>query len=467
MNIRRFEMSIKKEKIKVFDMTCTSCEARVEKAIKNLNGVITAIASFRGQYVTVEYDNKVCNLEMIKEAIENTGYSTESKNTYKLAGIAIIALAIIFIGNSATGIDMNSKLSGASYFVLFVVGVLTSIHCAGMCGGIMLSQSINKEGTRKFDSIKPAILYNAGRVLAYTILGGIVGALGSVFALSLTLKAGLQLFAGVFMIIMGLNMSGFGLFRKFNIKLPWSACSVKKKPKTPFLVGMLNGLMPCGPLQTMQLYALGTGSAFKGALSMFLFALGTVPLMLTFGTLSGLLSKNNTKTILKFSGIFVVVLGIVMGSRGLALAGVNLPNLTFNGIASDLTASAAPSSAAAKPIIENGVQIIKMTADGNGYTPNGLYVQKNMPVKWIIDGRALNSCNGAIVVPSLNKQIILKPGENIIEFTPKDKDIPFSCGMGMIRGIIKVVDNVKSVDTAKSDPSIPAPSSGMSCCNVR
>ncbi|HEY5561297.1 MAG TPA: sulfite exporter TauE/SafE family protein [Clostridiaceae bacterium] len=455
-------MSIKKEKIKVFDMTCTSCEARVERAIKKIEGVSFAKASFSEQCVLVEYNNEVCDLEDIKASIKKAGYSTESKNTYKIVGIAIIALAIIYIGNTATGVDMNSRLTGATYFVLFFVGILTSIHCVGMCGGIMLSQSINKEGTNKFDSIKPAILYNLGRVLAYTILGGLVGALGSLFTLSLTLKSGMQIFAGVFMIIMGLNMSGFGLFRKINLKLPWSACTVKKKPKTPFLVGMLNGLMPCGPLQTMQLYALGTGSAFKGALSMFLFALGTVPLMLTFGALSGLLSKNNTKTILKFSGILVVVLGIIMGSRGLALAGVNIPSISLNGKGIVTNLSSAP--AAAKPTIENGVQIIKMTADGNGYTPNGLYVQKNIPVKWIIDGKSINSCNGTIVIPSLNKQVNLKSGENIIEFTPKDKDISFSCGMGMIRGVIKVVDNIETVDTSKPDPSIPAPSSGMACC---
>lgn len=458
-------MSIKKEKIKVYDMTCTSCEKRVEREIKKLDGVINAMASFSDQSVNVEYESEVCNTAIIKEAIKKAGYSTESKNTFKIIGIAIIALAIILIGNSTTGFDMNSKLNGATYLVLFIVGILTSIHCVGMCGGIMLSQSINKEGKNRFDSIKSALLYNLGRVLAYTILGGIVGAAGSVLTLSIPLKAGLQLFAGAFMIIMGLNMSGFGLFKKINIKLPWSACKVKKKPKAPFLVGMLNGLMPCGPLQTMQLYALGTGSAYKGALSMFLFALGTVPLMLTFGALSGLLSKGSTKTILKFSGILVAVLGIVMGSRGLALAGVSLPSITFNGngVSTNLTASAA-SNPAAKATIENGVQVIRMTADGNGYTPNGLYVQKNMPVKWIIDGKSLNSCNSTIIIPSLNKQINLQSGENVIEFTPKDKDISFSCGMGMIRGVIKVVDKLESVDTSKNDPSIPAPSSGMSCC---
>ncbi|HEX9027175.1 MAG TPA: heavy metal transport/detoxification protein, partial [Clostridium sp.] len=73
-------------------------------------------------------------------------------------------------------------------------------------------------------------------------------------------------------------------------------------------------------------------------------------------------------------------------------------------------------------------------------------------------------CNNAVVVPSLNIQKTLKSGENVIEFTPGDKDINFSCWMGMIRGVIKVTDNLDSVDTSKADPSIPTPSSGMSCC---
>ena len=457
-------MSVKKEKIKVFEMTCTSCEARVERAVMKLDGVKTAKASFGTQSLTIEYDSALCNPQKIKATIKAAGYSTEDSNNYKIVGIFIIVAAIVLIGNSTGGIDMTSRLNGATYAVLFVVGILTSIHCVGMCGGIMLSQSINNDSKSKFDSMKPAILYNAGRVVSYTILGGIVGSLGSVLSLSLPVKAGLQIIAGLFMIIMGLNMSGYSLFRKFNIRLPWSACSVKKKPKTPFLVGVLNGLMPCGPLQTMQLYALGTGSAYKGALAMLIFSLGTVPLMLTFGALSGIISKGYTKTLLKFSGILVVVLGMVMGSRGLALAGVNIP--TTSSLAATLSGSKKLTAAApaAKPVIENGVQIVKMTADGAGYTPNGLYIQKNIPVKWIIDGKSLNSCNGQIIIPSLNIQRDLKPGENIIEFTPKDKDINFSCGMGMIRGVFKVVDNVATVDTTKPDDSIPAPSSGMSCC---
>jgi sulfite exporter TauE/SafE/plastocyanin domain-containing protein/copper chaperone CopZ len=458
-------MDNKKERIKVYNMTCTSCEKRVETAVKKLDGIADAKADYSGQYVDVEYDPTTCNSAKIKDAVKGAGYTTEHSGTgsFNIIGIAVIAIAIILLGANTQGFDMNSMLSGATYLVLFIVGLLTSIHCLGMCGGIMLSQSISDESTNKLKSIKPTLLYNAGRVISYTILGGIVGALGSVISLSIGFKAGLQVVAGLFMIIMGLNMTGFGLFRKIHLTLPWSSCSMKKKARTPFIVGILNGFMPCGPLQTMQLFALGTGSMAKGALSMFIFALGTVPLMLTFGAVSGLLSKGYTKKLLKFSGIFVIVLGLIMGSRGAALAGVSLPSLSQ---LNPISAAAGTSGAnVAKATIKDGAQTINMTADGRGYTPNAFYVQKGIPVKWIIDGKQLTSCNSTIVVPSLNKQQTLKSGENVIEFTPDGKDINFSCWMGMIRGVIKVVDKLDTVDTSKADSSLPQAGSGGSCCS--
>ncbi|GLC29130.1 urease accessory protein UreH domain-containing protein [Clostridium omnivorum] len=457
-------MSIKNEKIKVYEMTCTSCENRVEKAVKKLEGVFNAKASYSEQFVEVEYDNELCSTSKIKAAINNAGYSTQSSNDYKFMGILIIVAAIILLGLKTSGFDMEAKLTNASYAVLFVVGVLTSIHCVGMCGGIMLSQSLSKESNNKLEAIKPSLLYNLGRVISYTILGGIVGALGSVFSLSITAKAIMQILAGAFMIIMGFNMAGFSAFRKFSIKLPHSVCRVKNKSGSPLIVGLLNGLMPCGPLQTMQLFALGTGSAAKGALSMFVFSIGTVPLMLTFGALSGLLSKGYTKKILKFSGVLIIVLGLIMGNRGFALAGVNVNPLSALSKGSSSVLGGGTSANVAKATIKDGVQIINMTADNNGYTPNAFYVQKGIPVKWVIDGKQINSCNNAVVAQSLNIQKKLKSGENIIEFTPGDKDINFSCWMGMIRGVIKVVDKLDTVDTSKSDPSLPPASTGPSCC---
>lgn len=103
-----------------------------------------------------------------------------------------------------------------------------------------------------------------------------------------------------------------------------------------------------------------------------------------------------------------------------------------------------------KAAIENGVQVIRITADNNGYTPDAIYVQKDIPVKLIIEGNQLNSCNNGVVIPSLNIEKTIKSGENIIEFTLKDEEIDFSCWMGMIRGVIRVTDNIDSISTFKS-----------------
>lgn len=462
-------MGIKREKIKVYEMTCTSCENRVEKAIKKINGVLDAKASFSDQSAEVEYDDEQCSLSEIKAAINNAGYSTQSSNDYRFMGILIIAAGIIFLGLKTSGFDMEEKLANATYAALFLVGVLTSIHCVGMCGGIMLSQSLSGESKNRFEAIQPALLYNLGRVTAYTIFGGIIGGLGSVISLSIVSKAAIQIFAGVFMILMGLNMAGFSAFRKFHIKLPGFACKTKNKSRSPLIVGLLNGFMPCGPLQTMQLFALGTGSPIKGGLSMFMFAIGTVPLMLTFGALSGLLSKGYTKKILKLSGVLVIILGLIMGNRGLALAGINTNPMTIFASSPEDSLNTSDGSSnpnIAKATMEDGYQIINMTANNYGYTPNVFYVQKGVPVKWVIDGQQLNSCNNAIVARELNLEWKLNKGENVKEFIPGDKDINFSCWMGMIRGVIKVVDKLDTVDTSQSDPSLPPPSTGSSCCGT-
>lgn len=447
-------MSLKKEKFKVFDMTCTSCENRVEKSIKQLPGVSYAKASYSEQFVLVHYDTNFCDQLKIKSAIKNAGYSLNDSTNYKLVGILIIFASILLLGMNTSGFDMEASLNNASYVVLFFIGVLTSIHCVGMCGGIMLSQSLSQVNKSKFEAIKPSIFYNLGRVLSYTILGGLVGAMGSVFSLSLSAQGALQIFAAIFMIIMGLNMFGFSMFRRFHIKLSFSSCNLKSKPNSPFLVGLLNGFMPCGPLQTMQLYALGTGSFIKGALSMLIFSLGTVPLMLTFGAISGLFSKGYTKKLLKFSGILIIFLGLVMGNRGLALYGININPIAYissitNNFSND---NATPPSnlESSKAVIDGNIQILNMSANRRGYTPNVLYVQKGIPVEWVINGEQITSCNNAIIAPSINLQQKLASGENIIKFTPTDEDINFSCWMGMIRGVIKVVDNLDEIDDNSS-----------------
>jgi len=93
-------MSIKREIIKVYDMTCTSCEGRVERALKKVPGVVNVMASYSAEQVTVEYDSELCTKEKLNEAIKKAGYSIKSSNNIKFAGFFVVVAAILLIGNS-------------------------------------------------------------------------------------------------------------------------------------------------------------------------------------------------------------------------------------------------------------------------------------------------------------------------------------------------------------------------------
>ena len=445
-------MSNKSLILNVDNMVCNSCENIIKKHLKKLSGIIVVTASYNNGTVSIEYDAEKVSYSTIVATIEKAGYKVtgDSKNSKSeflpIVGIVLIALLMIRLGKGTGVFDMSSALSSkVSYIALFTIGVLTSLHCVGMCGGIMMSQSITSQMVPEKNKFKPGLMYNLGRLISYTILGGIVGGIGEVFTLSFGAQGLIAIIAGIFMVIMGLNLYGFKAFRKFSVKLPWNGCNSQKKSRNPLIVGLLNGFMPCGPLQTMQLYALASGSVIAGATSMFFFALGTIPLMLGFGVIANLLSQKNSNRLVKYSGAIIIVLGIIMANRGLSLMGINaMPNsLSLGGNNNSAISEKASSN---KATISNGKQTIKISATNQGYTPSIVYVQKGVPTEFIVDGESINFCNNKIVIPSMNIQKSLSSGENIIEFTPEDKDINYSCWMGMLRGTIKVVDDLNSVD---------------------
>ena len=266
-------------------------------------------------------------------------------------------------------------------------------------------------------------------LISYTVIGGIVGAVGSVISFSGTMKGIVQAVAGAFMIIMGLNMLDvFPWLRKIMPRLPRLITGGQKARKSPFIVGLLNGLMPCGPLQAMQLYALSTGSPVKGALSMLVFSLGTVPLMLGLGALTSLISQKSTQKMMKVCAALVLVLGISMLGNGLALSGVAVP-----------FAAAREGNIAA---LEGDIQTVTTKLAPGSYEP--ITVQKAVPVRWVIkaEKKDINGCNNEIYIPEYNISKKLEPGDNIIEFTPTESGVfPYTCWMGMIRSNITVVDD--------------------------
>jgi hypothetical protein len=248
----------------------------------------------------------------------------------------------------------------------------------------------------------------------------------------------------MFMIIMGVNMLGiFPQLRKLIPQMPKSLSrrvnAKKSKSNSPLIVGLLNGLMPCGPLQAMQLYALSTGNPISGAMSMLLFSLGTVPLMFGLGALSTTLGKKFTKQVMTAGAALVVLLGASMFMQGYSLSGFSLSLLAPG------TASASPAGSGTE--IVDGAQVVRSTLAGGRYP--AITVQAGKPVKWIIDAPqgSVNGCNKAMYIPEYGIEHQFQVGENIIEFTPTQSGkFSYSCWMGMIRSTITVVEPDAPVD---------------------
>ena len=299
----------------VYGMKCHSCEVSVEHEINELKGITNVSADYENSMVIVTYDDEFCDDKKIKNAIKNCGFSSSNNMIIKVLSLSIIVISMFFLGNNPlTGRQTSFSNFETSFVMLFILGFFTSFHCVGMCGGILLTQTINKKENNlcKKSSFMTAIKYNSGRIISYTIIGGIVGALGSIFSATVQIQNLIKVIAGVFMIISGLHMIGIKIFNNIHIPIFFKKSTCVNNHKNPFIIGYLSGFLPCGPLQTMQLYALSSGSFIMGASSMFVFSLGTLPIMLTFAYFSSRINSLFNEKIYKYVGILIVILGILM-----------------------------------------------------------------------------------------------------------------------------------------------------------
>ena len=185
---------------------------------------------------------------------------------------------------------------------LFVIGLLTGVHCIGMCGGILLAQG-------------NALLYNGGRLLSYTLMGAVFGALGKYISYDLQVRSMLLTVSGLLVVLIGLRMWGVPFLRRISPELT-KPCRFRGKA---FAVGLLTGLMPCGALSSMWIFAASSGSWASGAVSMLAFGAGTCVFMLLFGLLGAFIPKRYNKYLLKASTILIVALGLSLMTKGIRL----------------------------------------------------------------------------------------------------------------------------------------------------
>ncbi len=421
--------------VKIEGVYCDHCIQMITHELKKIKNVKDI--SIQHHIATITYDKKISHTDII-DSINGLDYFTKEEyisenikdldqriSISRFLYILLVIGLIWFLIQAIFGFNIFSMIpsidSSVTYGMIFIIGILTSIHCIFMCGAINLFAIVDCEKR----SFKKPLFYNLGRVISYTIIGGFAGALGSVFQLHSIVNGIILIIASLLMILMSLQMLRL-IDIRFKFRLPFHF-----KSRNSFVIGLLNGFMSCGPLQAMQLYALSTGSFFMGALSMFLFALGTVPLMLGIGLFYTFIQGKSKLIVHHITCVLLFVLSFIMLHRGLLALNI------------DITKPFKNYDQFTKSHLVEDYQVVEFDLDYNHY--EDILVQKGIPVQMIIhvDQQHLTGCNHAIEMKDFQITKTLEEGDNLIEFTPKKVGTyTYTCWMNMIQNHIKVVDDI-------------------------
>ena len=314
-------MKTETQELKIRGMICRSCVGEVEALLLHTRGVIRAKVSYLKGQAQLEYDPELVSLSDVQKRLAENGYQSGDRG---LSGVALDGLCLaltllltwLLLGGSHHSMELGNS---AGFGAAFLLGLMTSPHCLGMCGGILLGNCAQNRSPAL-----ASLAYNVGRILSYTAIGGIFGALGTVIAYSMSVKSMVFTMVGRAVILIGLNLWGLLPGLGALIASQPSFCQLPTQTRKcfagrPLLIGLLTGLMPCASLYAMWLHAVSGGSAVYGAETMLAFALGTAPLLFLFGALGALIPKKWNKYFLKASAVLVTAMGLKMLITGLRM----------------------------------------------------------------------------------------------------------------------------------------------------
>jgi sulfite exporter TauE/SafE len=310
---------------------------------------------------------------------------------------------------------------------------------------------------------QPIILFLIAKLIAYTVLGFMLGWVGSVLQLTPVIRGTLQLAIGIFMLGTALRMFNLHpIFRYFVIEPPrFITRYIRRISKnsngdvaTPLFLGALTVLIPCGITQGMMALAVGAGNPVVGAAIMFSFVLGTSPVFFILSYLATKLGEAMQERFLKFAAVVLLVLGLVSLEGGLNLVGSPISYASFKDyLASrNTTRQEAYNNSSAleqqAPIVSqssvdsptSASNIVNLTADGSGYSPHVTQAKAGQPITLVVKSQDLYTCAQGIVFPKLGMQKQLPPnGTTTIEIPAQPAGtLSYSCSMGMYRGQISI-----------------------------
>jgi len=452
-------------------MHCASCEILIEKKILELDGVKFVEADAGKGQVVIEYEKEIPVPQELNKMFKEESYTffekptkeeknikSQNKTSATLVAFNIaIFIIIAFLFLNKMGLQGVLNVGSKSSLLAFLgLGLLAGISsCAALVGGIVLSmskqwQSIYADKNTTYKKLQPHLLFNLGRLLSYALFGAVLGIIGSRLQISFQFTSFLVIAVSFLMIALGLQMLGVKALRKFQFALPKSATRYIANENNfqgkyvPFLMGAGTFFLPCGFTITAQGLALLSGNAIQGFLIMLSFALGTVPMLLFIGLSSVKFSSKPhlAERFSKVAGFLVLFFALFNISNQMNVLG-------YTGLSNVFTSNNQSQSQNTTvdekdlPLMVDGKQVVKMNASASGYSPNYIKVRAGVPVRWEVTDTGTSGCTNAIISNSLfSGSINLTPGKvSVKEFTPtKPGKYKFSCWMGMVTGIIEVVN---------------------------
>jgi sulfite exporter TauE/SafE len=286
----------------------------------------------------------------------------------------------------------------------------------------------------------PIALFLGAKMVAYTLLGFLLGLLGSMLTLTPATRAVLMLAIGIFMIGNALRMFNVHpIFRYFVFQPPsFVTRYIRRKAKngaeivTPILLGLLTVLIPCGVTQAMMAIAIGTGDPLQGAAILFAFTLGASPVFFIVAYLTTKLGARLEKMFMRFVAVVVLILGLVSVETGL-----NLLGSPFS--VTHMVQEALPSKQAVEAVPVPASSTLTLNAGNNGYRPQVLHAKANETVTLNVVTNNTLSCSRSFVIPRLNVERLLPETGTVPIDIPAQKPgtvLFFSCSMGMYSGKI-------------------------------
>lgn len=444
-------------------MHCASCELLIADELESIPGVTSASASLKTKSAHIQSDQKI-DYDQIVKAVEAAGYEvgeesdakpllTRNERVWKdfLIGVFVVTgLVFIFqIFGLDKALNAVSGTGGSNGTMALVIGLTAGFStCMALIGGLVLSVASkyaeNHPTQTPLQKFKPHLYFNLGRIIAFIVLGGVIGVIGSAFALKGTVLGFLTLAVGAVMLVLGLQLTEISPRITKGLTLPSGIAKALKlqsrkereySNKNSLMLGAFTFFLPCGFTQAMQLLAVSTGDPLEAAIIMGAFAVGTSPGLLSLGGLTSVVKGAFAQRFFRIVGVVVVAMALLNFSNGLTLAGIRL---SLDNVLPARTASSSTNNASLE-----GSEILNTTYKlQSDITPSTFTAKVGQKTTLLVDVQENGSgCMSTIMIIGLDDTPqYLKKGKKIqLTFTAKKAGTyTIACAMGIPRGTITV-----------------------------